>query len=94
MTQNSTATAPTPHASRYLQQLGKHWSHKAEVSMTPEAATITFPNGNTLAMQAAPDHLTLQVSVPDNGDLAHFRDVVSRHILRFAFREELGISWT
>lgn len=93
MTQKDSAIAETEHASRYLQQLGKHWSHKAEVSVTPETATITFPNGNHLTMQATPNHLTLAVSVPTDGDLAHFRDVVDRHILRFAFREDLTILW-
>ena len=62
--------------------------------MTPEAATIAFPNGNTLAMQAAPDHLAMQATTPDTADLATFRDVVDRHILRFAFREELVIDWS
>ena len=36
------ATIPTASASRYLQQLCKHWSHKYAVSFTPEHGTIPF----------------------------------------------------
>jgi hypothetical protein len=92
MPQNS-ATATTENASRYLQQLCKHWSHKATVEFTPEAGDIRFENGNVLTMQAKPDQLVMQVEVPDGGDLAQWQGVVDRHILRFAFREELEINW-
>ena len=93
MTQSAKATAATEHASRYLQQLCKHWSHKATAEFTPRAGTITFPNGNSLAMAAQPDQLDLTVEVPDDADLAHFKDVVDRHLIRFAFREDLKIVW-
>ncbi len=33
---SSTALVPTKSASRYLQQLCKHWSHNLAVSFTPE----------------------------------------------------------
>ena len=38
----SQATVPTASASRYLQQLCKHWSHKFAVEFTPEHGTIPF----------------------------------------------------
>lgn len=93
MPQHASATATTDHASRYLQQLCKHWSHKAEAEFTAQAGTVTFEGGNRLAMTARPDRLDLEVTVPQNGDLAHFQDVVARHLVRFAFREELEIRW-
>lgn len=93
MAQSASATAATENASRYLQQLCKHWGHKATVEFTPEAGDIRFESGNVLSLQAKPAQLLMQVSVPDDGDLAHFRDVVDRHVLRFAFREDLQINW-
>lgn len=93
MPQNAAATARTENASRYLQQLCKHWGHKATVEFTPQEGDIRFPTGNRLTMQAHPDHLAMQVTVPDDGDLVHFKDVVDRHIQRFAFREDLQIIW-
>ncbi|MGH1355525.1 MAG: DUF2218 domain-containing protein [Thalassovita sp.] len=93
MSQTASATAATQSASRYLQQLCKHWGHKAAVEFTPESGDIRFESGNVLTLQAMPDQLDMQVSVPDDGDLAHFKDVVDRHIQRFAFREDLQIIW-
>lgn len=94
MSQSSNGSAATRNGSRYLQQLCKHWSHKGEVEFTPEAGTIAFPNGNSLTLKAHSDSLNMQVTVPDDVDLAHFQDVVDRHIIRFAFREDLVINWS
>ena len=93
MTQHATGTAPTENASRYLQQLCKHWSHKAKAEFSPKAGTVQFDSGNRLEMTADLDALALNVFIPDDGDLAHFQDVVDRHLVRFAFREELVITW-
>ncbi|MBJ6120972.1 DUF2218 domain-containing protein [Sphingomonas mollis] len=90
----SVARVPTQSASRYLQQLAKHWSHKMEVAFTTEEGTITFPNGARLVMRAASDTLDVELSVPDEGDVARMRDVVSSHLDRFAFREApLTFDW-
>ena len=32
------ANVPTTHASKYLQQLCKHWQHNLAVEFTPEAS--------------------------------------------------------
>jgi hypothetical protein len=84
----------TPSASRYLQQLAKHWSHKMEVAFTPEDATITFPDGSRLEMQADNTALHLLLTVPDDSDAARMQDIVARHIDRYAFREApLTFDW-
>jgi len=83
----SVARVPTLSASRYLQQLAKHWSHKMEVSFTAEEGTITFPNGAQLVMRADSATLDLVLTVPEDGDALRMREVVAGHIDRFAFRE-------
>ena len=83
----SVARVPTLSASRYLQQLAKHWSHKMEVSFTAVEGTIRFPNGSTLAMRADSATLDLVLTVPEDGDPLRMREVVASHIDRFAFRE-------
>jgi hypothetical protein len=83
----SVARVPTRSASRYLQQLAKHWSHKMEVSFSEQEGTIAFPNGSHLAMRADSDTLDLALTVPGGEDVARMREVVSSHIDRFAFRE-------
>ena len=43
MTINSQVHVPTAHASRYLQQLCKHWSHNLVVDFDQAHGTVTFP---------------------------------------------------
>lgn len=93
MTQTSTGTALTQNARKYLQQLCKHWSHKALADFTPEAGSVTFESGNQLVLEADDHALKLSIEVPESGDLAHFQDVVDKHLLRFAFREKLEVVW-
>ena len=83
----SVARVPTHSASRYLQQLCKHWSHKMTVAFSAEEGAIDFPNGSRLAMRANSDTLDVVLSVPAGEDAARMRDVVSSHLDRFAFRE-------
>ena len=38
--------------------------------------------------------LRLRVSASDAAALAQLEDVVARHLVRFAFRDELTVTWT
>lgn len=49
---NSTTTVSSDRASRYLQQLCKHFAHKVPVEFTTETGQITFPFG-TCTLHAA-----------------------------------------
>ena len=90
----SVARVPTGSASRYLQQLAKHWSHKMEVSFSAEEGNIAFPNGSVLAMKADSDSLDLVLTVPEGEDEGRMREVVASHLDRFAFREApLTFDW-
>ena len=90
----SVARVPTQSASRYLQQLAKHWSHKMTTSFTPEEGSIDFPTGARLEMRADSDTLDLALTVPADGDPARMRKVVEEHLDRFAFRESaLTFEW-
>ena len=91
MTHNR-AIIRTPHASRYLQQLCKHWSHKFETEFTATSARIVLPLGET-RLAADADALTIDVTTEDAASLSGLRDVVARHIERFAFRETLQFDW-
>ena len=90
----SVARVPTHSASRYLQQLAKHWSHKMTVSFSEEEGRIAFPNGAALEMRANPDTLNLALTVPTGEDAGRMREVVASHLDRFAFREApLTFDW-
>jgi len=85
---------PTASASRYLQQLCKHWSHKFAVEFTPKHGTIPFDETRLCTLDASPDRLALRVEAADDATLERMQDVVIEHLKRFAFREELGdVTW-
>ena len=99
----SHATIPTASASRYLQQLCKHWSHNLAVEFTPEVGTVVFPRNArgadwpgdaTLVMQAHDDGLDCRLEASAAGQLDALKGAVARHIDRFAFREApLAFNW-
>lgn len=89
----SRAIVPTTSASRYLQQLCKHWSHKFDVTFDADHGHVPLPLG-TADLDAAPDALTVTCTVAEGGDLDRMQQVVADHLNRFAFREgELVFDW-
>ncbi|EEX90710.1 MULTISPECIES: DUF2218 domain-containing protein [Brucella] len=88
----ATAIVPTAHASRYLQQLCKLWTHKFAVEFTPEHGTIDLGEGRVVILDADAEKLTATVEASQE-NLASLEDVVASHIVRFAFREELAFNW-
>jgi len=85
---------PTKNASRYLQQLSKHWSHKFDVVYSETASTIPFSGGRTAELSAEPDYLCIKLSVADEDSRDRMRKVIEDHLNRFAFREALAYEWT
>lgn len=87
-----TADVPTAHASRYLQQLAKHWAHKFEVSFTPQEGSIALPFGRC-DLTAGPEALTLVLTPLPDADVERFKTVVADHLQRFGHRETLTFDW-
>jgi hypothetical protein len=90
--QNSRATVNTAHASRYLQQLCKHWSHKFETQFNSVQGRIALPLGEA-RLTAEPESLVIDLTAEDATGLATLQTVVVSHIERFAFREKLQFDW-
>ncbi len=104
MTQHTAiATVPTASASRYLQQLAKHWSHKFPVEFTPTEGSITFPKdakGGTFAadavvrLHATDSALEVRVEASEPAQLEGVKGAVASHLDRFAFGEApLPFDW-
>jgi hypothetical protein len=88
----SVAEIATPNSSKYLQQLCKHFQHKLPVTYDQHSGQIAFNIGEC-RLNAADGILKLTLTSPDDAQMANLQDVVARHLVRFAFREELHIDW-
>jgi hypothetical protein len=90
----SQAIVQTANARRYLGQFCKHFSHKLPVALDPAMASgqVTFGAG-LCRLSADEATLTMEVDAETTESLAVLRDVVERHLVRFAFREEIALAW-
>jgi len=90
----ATATIRTAAAQRYLGQFCKHFAHKLPVDLDPANASgqVTFGAG-TCRLLADGQTLTLDLDAPAADELNSLQDVVTRHLVRFAFREDLTVTW-
>ena len=99
----STARVPTTSASKYLQQVCKHWQHNLAVEFTPEHGTIVFPKdarganhpGDAMVtFDAGADTLEVHIAASSAEQLDGLKGAVARHVDRFAFREApLAFDW-
>jgi len=100
---SAVASVPTASASRYLQQLCKHWQHNLAVEFDAGHGTVTFPKdargadwpGDALVtFDARADALDLRIDASAEGQLEALKGAVERHLDRFAFREApLSYDW-
>ena len=100
---STTASVRTEHGGRYLQQLCKHWSHNLTVEFTPRHGTVVFPKdargadypGDAVATFNASDTaLDVRIDGSAAAQVEGLKDVVARHLDRFAFREApLAFDW-
>ena len=88
----STASVETDHASKYLQQLCKHFAHKVEVSYDRHAGHVTFPMGICL-MKADDNILHFNIRAESSDAVQAAQSVIDVHLVKFAWREELSVSW-
>lgn len=88
----TTSIVETTQASRYLQQLCKHWSHRFATEFDTTRGAVTLPSA-TLGLMADASRLTLDLEGPA-AELPRLTEVVADHLRRFAFREELAIAWS
>ena len=97
------AAVPTAHASRYLQQLCKHWQHNLTVEFDADHGTVVFPRdargashpGDALVtFDAAAKVLNVRIDATSADQLDGLKGAVARHLDRFAFREvPLSFDW-
>lgn len=86
----STARIATEHASKYLQQLCKHWSHRLAVEFDPADGLVNFDENRRCRFHAEAGQLDLRVETATDEELERTQGTVFNHLKRFAFREELA----
>jgi len=99
----STVRVRTAHASRYLQQLCKHWAHTLAVEFDEQRGSVTFPRNargadwpgdGSLALQADAEGVDCRLEASAEAQLQALKGAVARHLDRFAFREApLSFDW-
>ena len=104
MSVSANGFARTEKASRYLQQLCKHWEHNLKVEFSADHGTIVFPRDargadwpgdGLVTLDAKADGLAIRVDACADGQLEGLKGAVERHVDRSAFREApLGYVWS
>ncbi len=91
---NATAQISTPNARRYLGQFVKHFAHKLPFARheTNEHGEVEFPLG-LCTLDASEQRLSIIVNAGTPEQITRLKQVVDRHLLRFAHREPLSINW-
>ena len=99
----ATARIPTANASKYLQQVCKHWEHNLPVSYDKLHGEITFardargadwPADAIVTLDAGPETLVCKIAASAEGQRDGLKGALERHIDRFAFREvPLAYNW-
>lgn len=83
----------TLRASRYLQQLCKHFAHKVAVTYDAQRGEAALPGG-TATFEADAETLVVRVCGADEEGVARACRIIEDHLLRFAYREAPGpLSW-
>ena len=86
------ATIETENASKYLQQMCKHFAHKVSVEFTSERARIDLPPG--LCVGVANDaELSFFCRSVESKSIKVMQSILGQHLVKFAWREELDIFW-
>lgn len=76
----------TPNAAKYLEQLCKHFAHKVDVTRDETSGTVALGTGPT-TLKADDTTLTIEVTATNAAELEEARDIIDRHLVRFAHRE-------
>jgi len=88
----STSSIATKAASSYIGKLCRHFRHKIETEYTPTTGLATFPFG-TCAMAATSERLVFDITANDMESVDKIKGVLERHLVKFAYKEELTIDW-
>ena len=82
----------TAKAGSYLQQMCKHFAHKVDVTQMKNTHVIQFGFG-VGELRATDDRIVLSAHAEDRERLERIETLLGSHLERFAFRENLIVTW-
>ena len=82
----------TTNASKYLQQLCKHFRHKVTVQYDATFGRVEFPGGLCL-MTANQNVLSFYCKAQKPEGVGMMQSVLDQHLVKFAWREDLNVTW-
>lgn len=88
----STARVSTGRPHRYIKQLVSHLGHKVPTELDEERGSVTFSRGTCLLV-ASTTHFDMIVRAGAADAIAAVQDTITRHLLRFATKDELTVDW-
>ncbi len=88
----TTAVIRTEFASKYMQQLCKHFAHKVTAEYDAHKAFVELPPG-PCRMNAEGDALMVHCQSESAKGVEVMQQIIESHIVKFAWREELDIAW-
>lgn len=84
----------TPNGSKYLAQLCNHFAHKIDATHDGNAGVCHFIMGPAY-LNADDTGLTVRFDLIDPDQAEAARNVIDRHLERFAFREDFkAMNWS
>ena len=89
---NAVTTFSTEHAARHLAAMCRHFARKVPATFDERTGFVEFAFGRC-DMTADAECLRLLASAPDKKRLDEIVDIITRHLERFAFRENPNLSW-
>ena len=88
-----TGSMATDRPGRYAKQLASHWSKRGPATEEDGATVMRWETGQVIVLRPVDGALAVSVSVPDEGDVDRFAQVVKDHLERFGQRDELDVVW-
>ena len=88
-----TGQMATDRPERYAKQLASHWAKRGPATEEEGATVLRWETGQVIVLRHVEGSLEVEVSVPDDGDVDRFAQVVKDHLERFGQRDELDLVW-
>ncbi|WP_432934187.1 DUF2218 domain-containing protein [Microbispora sp. CA-135349] len=91
---HSTARVVTDRPERYIRQLVSHMGHKVEAVLGGDGRAVIELGAGRCVLRPCAGGFEMIATAGGEESLTGVRDVVTRHLLRFATQEELVVDWS